>query len=78
MLKLKSRCIEGLSMIVYACPEGVDKQSALIMFNDIMTVFNLSDQDKDIVMPFAEKALVEQADKYNMALITTGATNILY
>lgn len=31
-----------------------------------------------IIVPFAEKALVEQADKYNMALITTGVTNILY
>ena len=31
-----------------------------------------------VIVPFAEKTLVEQADKYNMALITTGATNILY
>ena len=31
-----------------------------------------------IIVPFAEKDVVAQADKYNMALITTGFTNILY
>lgn len=31
-----------------------------------------------IIVPFAERALIEQADKYGMALITTGSTNILY
>ena len=31
-----------------------------------------------IIVPFAEKDVINQADKYNMAVITTGFTNILY
>lgn len=31
-----------------------------------------------VIVPFAEKTLVELADKYNMVLITTGFTNIKY
>ena len=31
-----------------------------------------------IIVPYAEKNLVETVDKYNMAMITTGFTNILY
>ena len=31
-----------------------------------------------IIVPFAEKELVNQADKYEMSVITTGFTNILY
>ena len=31
-----------------------------------------------IIVPFADKEVVNQADKYNMAVITTGFTNILY
>ncbi len=31
-----------------------------------------------IIVPFAEKDVVAQADKYNISLITTGFTNILY
>lgn len=30
-----------------------------------------------IIVPFAEKSIVNQADKYNISLITTGFTNIL-
>jgi len=31
-----------------------------------------------IILPFAEKEIIDLADKYSMALITTGFTNILY
>ncbi len=31
-----------------------------------------------VIIPFAGKDVIEQADKYNMALIVTGHTNILY
>lgn len=31
-----------------------------------------------VIVPFAEKSIIEQANKYNMAIITTGSTNILY
>lgn len=31
-----------------------------------------------IIVPSADKALIEQADKLNLAIITTGYTNILY
>lgn len=31
-----------------------------------------------IILPFAEKNIIDLADKYNIALITTGFTNILY
>ena len=31
-----------------------------------------------IIVPFASKDLITAADKYNVALITTGFTNILY
>ena len=31
-----------------------------------------------IIVPSADKDVINQADKYNIALITTGFTNILY
>ncbi len=31
-----------------------------------------------IIVPFADKEVVAQADKYNISVITTGFTNILY
>lgn len=31
-----------------------------------------------IIVPFADKELINQADKYEMSIITTGFTNILY
>ena len=31
-----------------------------------------------IIVPFADKEVVNQADKYNIGLITTGFTNILF
>jgi len=31
-----------------------------------------------IILPFAEKDIISKADKYNMVVITTGFTNILY
>ena len=31
-----------------------------------------------IILPFADKEVIAKADKYNMAIITTGFTNILY
>ena len=37
-------------MLVYACAEGIDKQSAMIIFNDVLTVFNYNDEEKDITI----------------------------
>ena len=31
-----------------------------------------------VIVPFASREIIEQADKYSMGLITTGMTNILY
>ena len=31
-----------------------------------------------IIVPYADKLTIDAVDKYNMAIITTGATNISY
>ena len=83
---LKTAAIsQGLqsASVEFALDYSCDMSKEAILASDMpITVHdvNVASQGRIglIIVPFAEKDVVNQADKYNMALITTGFTNILY
>jgi phosphoribosylaminoimidazolecarboxamide formyltransferase/IMP cyclohydrolase len=83
---LKTTAIaQGLqsASVEFALDYSCDMSKDAVLASDMsITVHDLNVASQGrvalIIVPFAERALIEQADKYGMALITTGATNILY
>lgn len=83
---LKTTAIsQGLqsALIEYALDYSCDrsKESILALDSEItMHDLNVAAQGRIsvIIVPFAPKDIIKQADKYNMSIITTGFTNILY
>ncbi len=83
---LKTTAIaQGLqtASVEYALDYSCDMSKDAILASDMpLTVhdINVASQGRIglVIVPFAEKDVVEQIDKYNMGLITTGFTNILY
>ena len=83
---LKTTAIaQGLqsASIEFALDYSCDMSKDAILASDMpLTVhdINVASQGRIglIIVPFAEKDVINQADKYSMALITTGMTNILY
>ncbi len=63
----------------YACDSSKDAVLASDMPITVHDV-NVASQGRIglIIVPFADKELIAQADKYSMSVITTGYTNILY
>ena len=63
----------------YACDSSKDAVLASDMPISIHDV-NVASQGRIglIIVPFADKEVIAQADKYSMSVITTGYTNILY
>ena len=63
----------------YSCDSSKDAILASDMAITVHDV-NVASQGRIglIIVPFADKEVVAQADKYEMAMITTGITNILY
>ncbi|KAL7716560.1 Importin beta family protein 3 [Entamoeba marina] len=61
MLKVKSRLIEGLSMLVYSCSNLINEQIATEIFQEVYGVFSFNEDDRDILMPYAEKAFTRLA-----------------
>ena len=69
--------------VEFALDYSCDSSKEAVLASDMpITVHdvNVASQGRigTIIVPFADKEVVEQADKYGMALITTGFTNILY
>jgi phosphoribosylaminoimidazolecarboxamide formyltransferase/IMP cyclohydrolase len=83
---LKTTAIaQGLqsASVEFALDYSCDSSKEAVLASDMpITIHdvNIASQGRigTIIVPFAEKDVVEQADKYEMALITTGFTNILY
>ena len=83
---LKTTAIaQGLqsASIEFALNYSCDMSKDAILASDMpLTVHdvNVASQGRIglIIVPFAEKDVVAQADKYSMAIISTGITNILY
>ena len=83
---LKTAAIaQGLqsASVEFALDYSCDMSKEAILASDMpITVHdvNVASQGRIglIIVPFAEKDVINQADKYNMAVITTGFTNILY
>ena len=83
---LKTTAIsQGLqsATVEFALDYSCDSSKDAILASDIpITVHdvNVASQGRIglIIVPFAAKEVVNQADKYEIALITTGFTNILY
>ena len=83
---LKTTAIaQGLqsASVEFALDYSCDMSKEAILASDMpITVHdvNVASQGRIglIIVPFAEKDVINQADKYNMAVITTGFTNILY
>lgn len=76
---------EGLqsASVEYALDFACDSSKDAVLASDMsITVHdvNVASQGRIalVVVPFADKTIIDQADKYNMAIITTGNTNILY
>jgi phosphoribosylaminoimidazolecarboxamide formyltransferase/IMP cyclohydrolase len=63
----------------YSCDSSKDAILASDMNITVHDV-NVASQGRIglIILPFADKEIIAQADKYNIAVITTGFTNILY
>lgn len=77
--------VQGLqkSSVEYAIDHSCDMSKEAILASDLpITVHdvNVAAQGRIslIILPFAQKDIVAAADKYNMVVITTGMTNILY
>lgn len=83
---LKTTAIaQGLqtASVEYALDYSCDMSKDAILASDMpLTVhdINVASQGRIglVIVPFAGKDVVDQVDKYNMGLITTGFTNILY
>ena len=83
---LKTTAIaQGLqsASVEFALDYSCDSSKEAVLASDMpITVHdvNVASQGRIglIIVPFAEKDVVNQADKYEIALITTGFTNILY
>lgn len=83
---LKTTAIsQGLqsASIEFALDYSCDTSKDAVLASDMpITIHDLNVASQGrialIIIPFADKKLIEQADKYNMAIITTGITNILY
>lgn len=83
---LKTTAIaQGLqsASVEYALDYSCDSSKDAILASDMpltMHDINVASQGRIglIIVPFADKEVVAQADKYQIALITTGFTNILY
>lgn len=83
---LKTTAIaQGLqtASVEFAIDYSCDMSKDAIMASDMpITIHdvNVASQGRisTIIVPFADKTVVEQADKYSIALITTGFTNISY
>ena len=83
---LKTTAIaQGLqsASVEFALDYSCDSSKEAVLASDMpITVHdvNVASQGRigTIIVPFADKEVIEQADKYGMALITTGFTNILY
>ena len=83
---LKTTAIaQGLqsASVEFALDYSCDMSKDAVLASDM----NITKHDLDVasqgrialaIVPFADKNLIEQADKYNIAIITTGSTNILY
>ena len=83
---LKTSAIsQGLqsASVEFALDYSCDMSKEAVMASDMpITVHDINAASQGriglIILPFAEKDIINQADKYNIALITTGFTNILY
>lgn len=83
---LKTAAIaQGLqsASVEFALDYSCDLSKDAILASDMpITVhdINVASQGRvsTVILPSAGKDIIEQADKYNMAVITTGITNILY
>lgn len=83
---LKTNAIaEGLqsASVEYALDYSCEKSKEAILASDMgITIHDLNVAVQGrislIIVPFASKDLISAADKYNVSLITTGFTNILY
>ena len=83
---LKTTAIaQGLqsASIEFALDYSCDMSKEAILASDMpLTIhdINVASQGRIslVIVPFAEKDVIAQADKYSMAIITTGITNILY
>lgn len=83
---LKTTAIaQGLqtASVEFALDYSCDMSKDAILASDMpITVhdINVASQGRIalVIVPFADKEVIAQADKYNMGLITTGFTNILY
>lgn len=83
---LKTTAIaQGLqsASVEFALDYSCDMSKEAVMASDMpITVhdINVAAQGRIslVIIPFADKSIIELADKYNMAIITTGQTNILY
>lgn len=69
--------------VEFALDYSCDSSKEAILASDMpITVhdINVASQGRIslIIVPYASKEIIEQADKYGMSLITTGFTNILY
>lgn len=84
--ELKTTAIaQGLqsASVEFALDYSCDSSKEAVLASDMpITVHdvNVASQGRIglIIVPSASKEIIEQADKYEMALITTGFTNILY
>ena len=83
---LKTTAIsQGLqsASIEFALDYSCDMSKDAVLASDMpITVhdINVASQGRIalVIVPFASREIIEQADKYSMGLITTGMTNILY
>lgn len=83
---LKTTAIaQGLqsASVEFALDYSCDSSKEAVLASDMpITIhdINVASQGRigTIIVPFADKEITNQADKYNIALITTGFTNILY
>lgn len=83
---LKTTAIaQGLqsASVEFALDYSCDSSKEAVLASDMpITIHdvNVASQGRigTIIVPFADKEVINQADKYNIALITTGFTNILY
>lgn len=83
---LKTTAIaQGLqsASVEFALDYSCDSSKDAILASDMpITIHDLNVASQGriglIIVPFADKDLINQADKYEMSVITTGFTNILY
>ena len=83
---LKTTAIaQGLqsAFVEFALDYSCDMSKDAVLASDMaITVHDLNVASQGrialIIVPYADKILIDQADKYNMTIITTGYTNILY